>query len=129
MRDASSGFEQRTFASNSFHFFSAFFFFLLYFVGIFVLLICVQTSIIYILYYFVSQFSVLFFALAYSESSRVSEDTIYTWKFFGVFRNSSDFRLRRNLFLFFFSFLPGKLGIYFFMWHTREETYFRILFL
>lgn len=59
--------------------------------------------VLYILYYFVSQFSVLYFALAYSESSRVSEDTIYTWKFFGVFRNSSDFRLRRNLFLFFFS--------------------------
>lgn len=95
------------------------FIFLLYFVGIFVLLICVQTSIIYILYYFVSQFSVLFFALAYSESSRVSEDTIYTWKFFGVFRNSSDFRLRRDLLLFFFLFFTGQTwNLFLYVAHT-----------
>lgn len=55
------------------------FFLLLYFVGIFVFrIVNLCTNEYYILYYFVSQFSVLFFALAYSESSVGCQKIQYT---------------------------------------------------
>lgn len=60
-------------------------FFSLYFVGIFVFrIVNLCTNEYYILYYFVSQFSVLFFALAYSESSVGCQKIQYTLvSFFG----------------------------------------------